>query len=115
MQIRTVIIVKLLFLWQGIALTEHQLDIPRSPCPRLFQYKFNGNDWYGELELPSPPIQPGEIVLTLILTLRAATTVSRIRIICNQNTSQYWVEEAQRMKLTSSSSAHCLCTECLYG
>lgn len=84
MQIRTVIILKLLLLWQGIALTEQQLDIPRSPCPRLFQYKYNGNDWYGELELPSPPIQPGEIILTLILTLRAATTVSQIHIICFQ-------------------------------
>lgn len=77
MQIRTVFLLKLLLAWHGIQLTEPQ-DIPNSPCPRIFQYKYSGNDWYGEMQLPSPPIQPGEIVLTLILTLKAATSVSEL-------------------------------------
>lgn len=74
---RTVWILKLFVIWGCIAQTSQQYgdNVPNSPCPRLFQYKYNG-DWYGELQLPSPPIQPGEIVLTVVLTLRAATSVS---------------------------------------
>lgn len=51
-------------------------EIPNSPCPNIFQYKYNGNEWYGEITLPSPPIQHREVVLHLTLSLRAATAVS---------------------------------------
>lgn len=80
MQIRTVFLLKFLLIWHGIAMTEPQ-EIPNSPCPRIFQYRYHGNDWYGELQVPSPPIQPGEIILTLVLTLRAATSVSKSLIL----------------------------------
>lgn len=55
--------------------TQQIFDIPPSPCPHLFQYKLQGNDWIGVLELPSPPIQHHEVILHLTLSLRAATTV----------------------------------------
>lgn len=51
-------------------------EIPNSPCPQYFQYKFNGNDYFGEIILPSPPIQHREVILHITLSLRAATTVS---------------------------------------
>lgn len=61
-----------------LSLAEQQprSDVPASPCPQIFQYKFNGNDWFGEIILPSPPIQHREVVLHLTLSLRAATAVS---------------------------------------
>lgn len=75
-----------LVLLELFCLTKEQqqhFDIPSSPCPHLFQYKFNGNSWTGEIELPSPElpnnIQQHEVVLHLTLSLRAATTVM---IIC---------------------------------
>lgn len=75
MYMQTVWLLKLLVIWLCIAQAQQYSDVPNSPCPRIFQYKYNG-DYYGELQLPSPPIQPGEIVLTVVLTLRAATSVS---------------------------------------
>lgn len=51
-------------------------DAPKSPCPQYFQYKFNGNDYFGEIILPSPPIQHREVILHITLSLRAATSVS---------------------------------------
>lgn len=51
-------------------------DVPKSPCPQYFQYKFNGNDYFGEITLPSPPIQHREVLLHITLSLRAATIVS---------------------------------------
>lgn len=55
---------------------EFNVDVPNSPCPKYFQYKFNGNDYFGEIILPSPPIQHREVILHITLSLRAATTVS---------------------------------------
>lgn len=64
-------------LWMRLHLTYHQqYDLPLSPCPHLFQYKYIDNNWIGELELPSPPIQHHEVVLHITLSLKAATTVS---------------------------------------
>lgn len=53
-------------------------EIPSSPCPQLFQYKNYGNDWIGELEVPSPPIEHHEVILHITLSLRAAIMVSAI-------------------------------------
>lgn len=41
-----------------------------SPCPDLFQYRFDGAEWYGVTELPSP--QLGQTIkLNVLLSLRA--------------------------------------------
>lgn len=73
----------LIFLWIQFHVSNPQqhYDIPPSPCPRLFQYKFDGSTWIGELELPSPPIQHTEVILHLTLSLRASTTVSNYHIL----------------------------------
>lgn len=67
----------LIYLWMRFhaAFSQQLYDIPPNPCPHLFQYKYDGNSWIGELELPSPPIQNREVILHLTLSLRAATTV----------------------------------------
>lgn len=76
MQFQNVIFVVSFSMLMCIDLANPQYyDIPPSPCPQLFQYKYNGNDWIGELELPSPPIEHHEVILHITLTLRAATTV----------------------------------------
>lgn len=76
MQFQNIIFVVLFLFLKCIDLTNPQFyDIPSSPCPQLFQYKYNGNDWIGELELPSPPIQHHEVILHITLSLKAATTV----------------------------------------
>lgn len=68
-----------ILVWLGLfRVTKEQyqnFDIPESPCPRLFQYKLNGNSYIGEIELPSPPIQHHEVILHVTLSLRVATTV----------------------------------------
>lgn len=76
MQFQNIIFLVLFLLLKRIDLTNPQYyDIPSSPCPQLFQYKYNGNDWIGELELPSPPIQHHEVILHITLSLKASTTV----------------------------------------
>lgn len=78
MQIPSVVFL-VLILWKHFQCTTQQhYDLPSSPCPTLFQYKYDGNNWIGELELPSPPIQHHEVVLHITLSLRAATTVSQL-------------------------------------
>lgn len=78
MRFKTIVLLHLLLLGIKFRVTQQQPskgDIPDSPCPQLFKYKYNGNDWYGELELPSPPIQHREVILKVVLSLRAATNV----------------------------------------
>lgn len=76
MQFQNTIFVVLVILLKCIDFTNPQYyDIPSSPCPQLFQYKYNGNDWIGEVELPSPPIDHHEVILHITLSLKAATTV----------------------------------------
>lgn len=83
------IIFILSILWNRFHPTEQQFyDTPSSPCPQLFQYKYDGNNWIGELELPSPQIQHREVVLHITLSLRAATTVS-----CNSKSKSMWKEQ----------------------
>lgn len=53
-------------------------NLPSSPCPNVFQYKFDGNSWFGELEVASPAIEQREVILLVSLSLRAATSVSDI-------------------------------------
>lgn len=77
MLFKTALTMQLLLFWINYGLTQQQtqIDIPNSPCPQLFQYKFNGNDYFGELQLPSPSIHSGETTLTMVFTVRAVTDV----------------------------------------
>lgn len=54
---------------------QQSFNIPTSPCPHIFQYTFDRNNYIGVIELPSPPIQHNEVILHIVLSLRAATTV----------------------------------------
>lgn len=65
-----------IIIFKLLTLNAQRNNLPSSPCPELFQYKFNGNDWYGELELPSPKIDQREVILQVSLSLRASTNVS---------------------------------------
>lgn len=77
MQLQNTIFVVSFLLLKCIDLTSQQYyDVPPSPCPQYFNYRYNGNDWIGEVELPSPPIEHHEVILHITLSLRAATTVS---------------------------------------
>lgn len=51
---------------------------PSSPCPSVFQYVYYDNEWYGDLEVPSPPIEHREVILYVTLSLRASTNVSEL-------------------------------------
>lgn len=51
-------------------------NVPSSPCPSVFQYKYDDNGWFGVLEVPSPPIEHREVILHVSLSLRASTSVS---------------------------------------
>lgn len=76
MQFQSLVFVVTFSLLKCIDLTNSQFyDVPPSPCPQFFQYKYNGNDWIGEVELPSPPIEHHEVILHITLSLKAATTV----------------------------------------
>lgn len=76
MQFQKIIFVVLFLVLRHIHPSNSQFyDIPSSPCPQLFQYKFYQNDWIGVLELPSPPIEHHEVILHVKLSLKAATQV----------------------------------------
>lgn len=62
--------------WSTHSVRAQKNNLPSSPCPRVFQYKFDGEEWYGELDVPSPPIEHREVILQVSLSLRAATNVS---------------------------------------
>lgn len=64
-------LVRLLAIWLIISVSKLQgQGIPETPCPALFQYDFNGNEYFGIIELPSPRI--GQTVkLNVIMSLRA--------------------------------------------
>lgn len=49
--------------------TKGQNNNLMSPCPEIFQYRYNG-DWYGFIQIPSPRLGQ-TIKLTLFMTLRA--------------------------------------------
>lgn len=69
-------IIRLVVLWSQFFITKQQyFNIPSSPCPQLFQYKFDRGKWIGVIELASPPIQHHEVILHITLSLKAATTV----------------------------------------
>lgn len=53
-----------------------QNSIPSSPCPNVFQYKNFNDQWFGVIEVPSPPLDHREVILQLSLSLRATTNVS---------------------------------------
>lgn len=60
-----------LFIISGFlyGITKGQNNNLMSPCPEIFQYRYNG-DWYGFIQIPSP--QLGQTIkLTLFMTLRA--------------------------------------------
>lgn len=46
---------------------------PLSPCPNIFQYKFDGSEWYGVVQVPDAPFQKERIALNVKLLLRAST------------------------------------------
>lgn len=58
-----------IFLFCCVSFSLAQSDLV-SPCPELFQYRFDGAEWYGVAELPSP--QLGQTIkLNMLLSLRA--------------------------------------------
>lgn len=52
--------------------------VPISPCPKMFQYRFDGSEWYGLLSVRNPDF--GQVLhLRVILSMRGKpTTVSMI-------------------------------------
>lgn len=79
MKFEVILAVQIIILCVEIGLTEQQSQgVPNSPCPQLFQYRYDGNNWYGEMVLPSPPIQHNEVILLVTLSLRAATSVRKM-------------------------------------
>lgn len=56
-----------------------QNNHPSNPCPEIFQYKFNGNEWYGVVEIPDLHLQyKHSIELIVTLYLRVSTTQNNI-------------------------------------
>lgn len=59
---------------------------PLSPCPYIFQYKFDGNEWYGVVQVPDSPFHKQRIELDVKLTLRATikqNNIGSIRLLEN--------------------------------
>lgn len=57
--------------------TVNTQNVPQSPCPDTFEYRYDGQQWFGSLVVPSPVL--GEtLMLHLHMSLRAQLpTVSR--------------------------------------
>lgn len=57
--------------------SQQQLNnLPQSPCPHVFEYEYDGNEWFGVITVSSPRLDQKEVILHLALSLRASTTVS---------------------------------------
>lgn len=50
--------------------------MPISPCPKIFQYRFDGNEWFGLIAVRHPEVQALQIRVTLSMRGKP-TTVSR--------------------------------------
>lgn len=67
----------LILLTLCILQTEQQRNnMPSSPCPSIFLYKFDGNKWYGELQIESPSANQREITLQVSLSVPAPEVTS---------------------------------------
>lgn len=52
-------------------------NLPPSPCPNLFQYMHDGNEWFGLAELPSGPLgQTTKINVMLSLGAQLPTVMN---------------------------------------
>lgn len=49
------------------------LSLPSSPCPDIFRYLFDGNEWFGMLEVPYLDTQE-TIKLNVLLSVQAQLT-----------------------------------------
>lgn len=50
--------------------------MPISPCPKIFQYRFDGNEWFGLIAVRHPDVQALQIRVTLSMRGKP-TTVRR--------------------------------------
>lgn len=51
-------------------------NFPVSPCPNVFLYKYDGQEWYGEIKTPTTLIlQQGSALLEVTFTLRITQNV----------------------------------------
>lgn len=63
----------------GLAVNSHQEfnNFPVSPCPNVFLYKYDGQEWHGEIKIPTSAIlQQQSNMLKVTFTLRASQNVS---------------------------------------
>lgn len=61
----------LIILFQFVSQSQQQNVFPSSPCPNVFLYKYNGQEWYGELKAPATLIfqqQPAMLKVTFEAT-----------------------------------------------
>lgn len=49
----------------------------QTPCPDIFQYRYDGGEWIGMVEIPSPPLGQ-TIKLNVMLSLRAQLPTVRL-------------------------------------
>lgn len=59
--------------------------MPISPCPKIFQYRFDGNEWFGLIAVRHPDVQALQIRVTLSMrgkptTVRRTLPPSRLNI-----------------------------------
>lgn len=50
--------------------------MPISPCPKIFQYRFDGNEWFGLIAVRHPEVQALQIRVTL--SMRGKPTTVRL-------------------------------------
>lgn len=57
---------------------------PVSPCPKIFQYRFDG-EWYGNLSVKDPEVgRPLNLKVTLSIKGKPSTVSMKILIILHQ-------------------------------
>lgn len=47
--------------------------MPISPCPKIFQYRFDGNEWFGLIAVRHPDVQALQIRVTLSMRGKPTT------------------------------------------
>lgn len=85
--------------------------MPISPCPKIFQYRFDGNEWFGLIAVRHPDVQALQIRVTLSMrgkptSVRRTLPPSRLNIRTHISIPYIFPELSRRNRATDARTVH---------
>lgn len=91
--------------------------MPISPCPKIFQYRFDGNEWFGLIAVRHPDVQALQIRVTLSMRGKPTTVRrgapqphSRLNIYTYISMPSNFPELSRRNRATDARTVHKPCS-----